>query len=141
MYTKLVTSQDSALCHLFFHCCFKDGEFKKSEVENVSAKLVAAGLHNSMNFKDEVIKYQHYQASITDEITYLQFLISLIQPANELALYSYCAELCLSDSELSAQEENLLKEIGRLLSIEETSQAIIKKLMAERKVVELQKLF
>ena len=141
MYTDQVTSQDKALCHLFFHCCYKDGEFKKAEVLTVSDTLVNAGLHKNMNFKDEIIEYQQYQQEITDEKSYLQYLLQLIQPANELALYSYCTELCLSDSELSVPEEHLLTEIGNQLGLAESQQEIVKKLMAQRKVVETQKLF
>lgn len=141
IYNNQVKTQEAALCHLFFHCCFKDGEFKKSEIENISAKLVTAGLQKNLNFKEEVIKYQDYMPAIHDETAYLQYLLELIKPVNELALFSWCEELCISDGELSAAEEKLLMEIASLLNIQNDSQQVIKKLMAQRRVVETEKIF
>jgi uncharacterized tellurite resistance protein B-like protein len=141
IYENQVKTQDQALSHLLFHCCFKDGEFKGSEIDNISAKLVTAGLQANLNFKKEVITYQDYMPAIHDEQAYLQYLLDLIQPANELALFSWCAELCISDGELSAAEEKLLDEIASLLKITDGDELTIKKLMAQRKVVETEKIF
>jgi uncharacterized tellurite resistance protein B-like protein len=141
MYTEKIKTQDEAICHLFFHCCLKDGRFTETEIDTVSELLVRAGFHGKLNFKDEIIKYRSYDTTITDDAAYVRYLISLIKPANELALYSYCVELCFGDAELSLTEENLLNEIARALEISIEEQAVITKLTAERKVVETQKLF
>lgn len=141
MYTEKVTTQDEAICHLFFHCCLKDGRFSKSEIDVVSGQLVTAGLHDKLNFKNEVQKYRSYESSITDEAAYIRYILQLIKPVNELALYSYCVELCIGDAELSPVEEKLLNEIAGVLNIAAASQDVIKKLCAQRKVVETQKLF
>ena len=141
MYTEQIKTQDEAICHLFFHCCLKDGRFTETEIDTVSELLVRAGFHGKLNFKDEIIKYRSYDTTITDDEEYIQFLVRLIQPANELALYSYCVELCLGDAELSLTEEKLLNTIARALDITIQEQAVITKLEAERKVVETQKLF
>jgi uncharacterized tellurite resistance protein B-like protein len=141
MYTGLIKMQDEGLVHLFFHCCMKDGVFKESEIDNVSAKLVAFNLHAKLNFKDEMMKYKSYTHTITNEESYLQYLIGLIKPVNELALFSYCIELCLSDADLSTTEEQLLNKIARILAIPEADQHNIQKLIVQRRVVELKKIF
>jgi hypothetical protein len=141
MYTQKVTTQDQAICHLFFHCCLKDGRFSESEIDAVSEQLVKAGLHGKLNFKDEVIKYRSYQDAITDDAGYVQYLLELIKPANELALYSYCVELCIGDAELSIEEESLLNEIAGELSIGGIEQEAVRKVVAQRKVVEMEKIF
>ena len=141
MYTEKVTTQDQAVCHLFFHCCLKDGRFSASEIDAVSGQIVTAGLHGKLNFKDEVIKYQSYQASITDEMGYINYLVQLIKPVNELALYNYCVDLCLGDANLNMEEEKLLDNISEALKIPVAERSVIKKLAAQRKVVETQKVF
>jgi uncharacterized tellurite resistance protein B-like protein len=141
MYTTSVTTQDAALSHLFFHCCLKDGEFADAELESVSAKLVTVGLNKDLNFKDEVIKYRSYRAEIVNEEEYLQFLIEKINPVNEMALYSHCAELLLSDNVLVPEEESLLKHLGDALGIDDTEQDVVRRLMIQRKVVETEKVF
>jgi hypothetical protein len=141
MYTEKVKTQDEAICHLFFHCCFKDDRFTETEIDAVSELLVRAGFHGRLNFKDEIIKYRSYDTTITNDAAYVRYLVQLIRPANELALYSYCVELCLGDAELSLQEEQLLNIIAAELSIPAEEQMVIKKVVAERKVVEEQKLF
>jgi uncharacterized tellurite resistance protein B-like protein len=141
MYTEKVTTQDQAICHLLFHCCLKDGRFSASEIDAVSGQLVTAGLHTKMNFKDEVIKYRSYQSSITDETAYVGYLLQLIRPVNELALYNYCLELCLGDASLSLEEEKLLDIIARGLKIPAAEGSVVKKLAAQRKVVETEKVF
>jgi hypothetical protein len=59
---------------------------------------------------------------------------------HDLALYSYCVELCLSDGLLSAEEESLLKKIGAILDIGE-EQSTLDNLITQRKAVELEKIF
>jgi hypothetical protein len=119
----------------------KDGVFKESEIDNVSGKLVAFNLHAKLNFKDEMMKYKSYTPSIINEDTYLQYLIGLIKPVNDLALFSYCIELCLSDADLSQVEDSLLDKIGRILAIPQPDQNSIKKLIVQRRVVEMEKIF
>ncbi len=142
MYQDDVTTQSQALTHLFLHSCYRDGEFTKSEVKTVSDKLVAAGLHVDLNFKEEVNKYQSYRIDvITDEAPYLEHLINLIMPVNDLALFSYCIELCLSDATLNPQEERFLNTLGTVLNIDEAEQETIKRLIVQRKIVETQNIF
>ena len=141
MYQDVISTQDEALSHLFFHCCLKDGEFSALEVKAVSEKIVDAGLNTELNFKEEIIKYKTYYPSITDETKYLSFLVKLIRPTNELALFSYCVELCLSDASIGATEEALLSTLGRLLNINELDQTTIKNLMVQRKIIDTQKIY
>lgn len=141
MYTTIVSNQDQALCHLFFHCCLEDGRFTEPEMESLSGTLVQLGLQPKLNIKNELISYRSYKPSITDETAYLKFLIAFINPVNELALYSYCVELCISDPALDPQEEALLNKLADVLEIEPGLAIIINKLMAQRKAVDLQKIF
>lgn len=141
MYTEKINTQEEAICHLFFHCCLKDGRFTKSEIDVVSGQLVTAGLHGKLNFKDEVLEYRSYEHSITDEAAYVRHLVQIIRPVNDLALYSYCVDLCIGDAELSVEEEKLLNEIASALDIPATGQDVIKNLAAQRKVVETEKVF
>ncbi|HVE61654.1 MAG TPA: hypothetical protein VNA26_07540 [Chitinophagaceae bacterium] len=141
MYRDAINTQDEALSHLFFHCCLKDGEFSESEVKAVSEKIVDAGLNRELNFKEEILKYKDYRSFIGDETEYLNFLIKLIRPINELALFSYCIELCLSDASIGVNEGALLSAIGKSLDIDEQNQTIIKNLMVQRKIVDTQKIF
>ena len=141
MYTSIIKTQDQALCHLFFHCILKDGELADTELDNISGKLVAVGLNKDLNFKREMITYREYRDSIADEQEYLQFLIEQINPVNELALYTWCAELLLSDNVLTEEEEALLKHLGDALGIDDQEQAVAKKIMIQRKVVETEKIF
>ena len=141
IYQEAVSTQEAAISHLFFHCCFNDNEFSDAELKTISDKLVTAGLHNNLNFKEEVIKYRTYRMELTDEEAYLQHLVSIIRPTNELALYSYCLELCLGDGFLGPSEETMLRQLGHTMDIDEAQQEVISKLMVQRKVVESQKLF
>lgn len=141
MYKDYVTSQEEALCHLFFHCCLKDGVFEEPELDQVSAKIVSLGLRSTLNIKEEVIHYTTYKPSITDETEYLQHLMRLINPVNDLALYSFCLELMLSDSSFDLSEEILTDKIAEVLEIEQSERQVIKKLMTQRKVVETDNLF
>lgn len=141
MYRNYVTTQEEAVCHLFFHCCLKDNEFSPEELDQIATKIVAMGLRSELNIKEEVMHYSTYQTTINDESAYLEYLISLIKPVNELALYSYCVELMLSDSSFEISEENLSKKLATALSISPNDQEVINKLIAQRKVIEIDKLF
>jgi len=143
MYTNVVNSQDQALCHLFFHCCLEDDQFTEAEMDNLSGKLVTLGLQPKVHIKDELISYRSYKPAITseNEKAYLAWLIQLIQPVNELALYSYCVELCISDPTLDAREDSFLTQLAEILGIQPDTAATIEKLMAQRRAVELQKVF
>lgn len=134
-------SQDEALCHLFFHCCLEDEIFTGAEMDDLSAKLVALGLDKKVNVKEELIRYRSYKSSISDERVYITKLLRLINPVNELALYSYCVELCLDDPFLDAREEALLNKIRQGLEIEEAAANTIHRLIAQRKATSIQQLF
>jgi uncharacterized tellurite resistance protein B-like protein len=141
MYKEYVTTQEEALCHLFFHCCLKDGIFEEPELDQVSARIVSLGLRSTLSIKEEVIHYTTYKPSIIQETEYLEHLIRLINPVNDLALYSYCIELMLSDSSFDLAEEILTDKIAEVLKLEQSERQVIKKLMTQRKVVETEKLF
>jgi len=135
MYTGLLKAPEEGVCHLFYYCCLKDGQFKESELDTISDKLVSIDLHKKLNFKDEMKKFKSYQDSITDEDIYLKYLLSLIKPSTPLALFSWCVELCISDNDVSFEEEALLSRIARLLNIGETEQDMIQRVMVQRKSV------
>jgi uncharacterized tellurite resistance protein B-like protein len=141
MTPDLISTPDVALSHLFFHCCFKDGTVTKDEIKVVSEKLVASGLNADLNFKDEVIRYQSYLNDIGDEAAYLQKLVAVIHPTNELALFSYCIELCLSDGVLQPEEEIMLQKLATALDIDESEQRVCNRLMVQRRVVEIENVF
>jgi hypothetical protein len=141
MYKEYVTTQEEAICHLFFHCCLKDEVFKEPELDQVAWKIIGFGLRSELNVKEEMMHYTTYKPDISDENAYLEYLVGLIKPVNELALYSYCIELMLSDSSFELSEEVLTDKIARLLEIGENERDIIKKLIAQRRVVEIDKLF
>lgn len=135
MYTGLLKAPEEGVCHLLYYCCMKDGSFKESELDTISDKLVSINLHKKLNFKDEMQKYKSYVTSITDEDTYVQYLISLIKPSRPLALFSWCIELCTADGEVSDIEDALLSRIATMLNIGETEKALLRRLMMERKNV------
>jgi uncharacterized tellurite resistance protein B-like protein len=142
-YTNVVNNQDQALCHLFFHCCLEDDQFTEAEMDNLSGKLVALGLQPKVHIKDELVSYRSYKPTITEENerAYLAYLIQVIKPVNELALYSYCVELCISDPTLDAKEDAMLQKLADVLEIAPDTARIIEKLMAQRRAVDLQKIF
>lgn len=140
MYNQLVTSQDQALCHLYFHCSLKDGKLATAETDGLADRFVGLGMQKRMNFKDEMNAYRSYKNDIIDEHLYLEYLIQLINPSNELALYSYCVELTVSDELMDIAEESLVKKIALILNIDEEQQQLIQRLMVERKVVETEKI-
>lgn len=141
MYTGLLKAPEEGVCHLFYYCCMKDGQFKESELDSISDKMVSINLHKKLNFKDEMKKFKSYQDSITDEDIYLKYLLSLIKPSTPLALFSWCVELCISDNEVSFEEEALLSRIARLLNIGETEKDMIQRVMVQRKGVLDEKVF
>ena len=141
MYNGLLKAPEEGVCHLFYHCCMKDGSFKESELTTISDKLVSIDLHKKLNFKDEMQKYKSYVNGITDEDIYLQYLISIIKPARPLALFSWCVELCTADGEVSVEEDALLTRIARLLNIEDSERELLLKLMIQRKIVTTDKKF
>lgn len=141
MYQEKVKTQDQAICHLFFHCCFKDGRVTETEIDAVSEKIVEAGLQRNLSIKEEVVNYRSYEAAITDDTAYVHYLLQLIAPANELALFSYCVELSLGDGELSPVEEKLLRTIATELKLSDQDEELIEKLEIQKKVVETQKIF
>jgi len=141
MYTTIVNNQDQALCHLFFHCCLEDERFTQPEMDRLSAMLVELGLQPKIHIKEELVSYRHYKDSITDESAYLRFLLDLIRPVNDLALYSYCVELCISDPSLDAREDALLTKLADLLGIDGPERESVSKVVAQRRAVEIQKIF
>jgi hypothetical protein len=140
-YVTIVNNQDQALCHLFFHCCLKDERFTKPETEDIAGKLVALGLPERISVGKELDEYRAYKPSITDEQGYLEYLFRLIKPVNELALYSYCAELCTEDQTLDPLEEALLRLIAESLELGEMEAQTINRLVTQRKTVEIHKIF
>jgi len=141
MYETLIKTPDIALCHLFIHCCFKDGEFKQTEIDSAADKFVSLALHKELNFKNEIHNYKLYWGGLADEVKYLEYIIRLINPTNEAALFSHCLELCLSDSQLDASENKLFEMLGKVLQLAEQEQSVIKKLMIQRQVVKTNKFF
>ena len=141
MYTTLVTTQDKALCHLFLHCCFRDGQFSPSEIDDVSEKFVRLGLNEELNFQEELRDYRSYSGALGDEQSYIQFLIGQICPTNDLALYSYCVELAVSDMSVDYAEDRLFKILGAALNIPSPDQELIQKLIIQRRLVLDEKFF
>jgi len=140
MYSTLVKSQDQALCHLYFHCCLKDGVLTEAETDALAERFVTLGMQKTLNFKNEMDAYKSYRNDIQNETPYLEYLINLIAPVNELALFSHCVELAVSDELLDSSEESLIKKIGLILNIEERKQETIRNLVVEKKVVETKKI-
>jgi len=141
MYTNIVSTQDQALCHLFFHCCLEDEKFSEAEMDDLSGKLVTLGLQPKVHIKNELVSYRSYRSTITDEKAYIDYLVGVIKPVNELALYSYCMELCISDPSLDAREQSFLDNLAGALEIEPGIAQMIEKLIAQRRAVEIQKIF
>ena len=134
-YDKQVLSQDQALCHLLFHCCFKDGQFDENEIDKVSEIFVEFNLQHDLDFTREVRSYKDYVLDVSDEQAYVDFLLQRIAPVNELALFSWCLELTLSDGNLSVEEELLLDKIANTMEISNEDREVVKRLMIQRSVV------
>lgn len=141
MYNSIVSTQDQALAHLFFHCCLEDETFTQAEMDDLSAKLVILGLNSRISIKAELVTYRSYRNDIPDEQLYIRFLLGLIKPVNDLALYSWCVELCIDDPALDAREEALLHKIAVELRIDTIDATVIRNCLAQRKAVELKKIF
>ena len=141
MYNTYIDTADKALCHLFLHCCFRDGDFSGAEIDAVSAKFVTLGLQKDLNFKDELVHYRTYKNTIVDERQYIQALVAQINPTSELALFSYCLELGLSDNTLEFGEEEFLKTLGSVLQIDAPEQEIVRKVFLQRQLVAANKFF
>jgi hypothetical protein len=141
MYQDDIKTRDQAVSHLFFHCCLRDGEYTTEELQLLSDRIVVGGLNQHLNFKEEIIKYRSYYNDIGDETSYIQFLVEMINPVNSLAIYSYCVELCLSDTIINREEGLLLQLIGSSLSLTETEQSIANALVLQRRQVETEKLY
>lgn len=140
MYNTIQTP-DIAVCHLFIYCCFKDGEVKEEELDDLAARFTALGMHRELNFKDEMIRFRSYKSEILNERDYLKHLITAINPTNELALLSYCIDLMLSDESLDPSEEQLITTLSELFEIKPEEEALLKKLQVQRKVVSTQQFF
>lgn len=136
-----IQTPDKAICHLFLHCCFADGNFSENEIDQVAGIFVKLGLENNLDFKKELVDYRSYRSNITDEKEYLSFLINLFQPTNARALLSYCLELAVSDTKLDIFEEKFFRNLSEVLSVDKTEQRIIQELMIERKLVESNQFF
>jgi hypothetical protein len=141
MYQDYITTKEEAICHLFWHCCFKDGNFSPDEIDTVSSKFVELQMHRDLNFKEELSHYRSYKTEIVDETEYLRYLLKLINPVQNFALYSYCCELCLSDKLLTSDEEALLDKIAALTDVDNAQRDTINKLAIQRRAVELEKIF
>ena len=72
---------------------------------------------------------------------FLAILCFITDPVHTLALYSYCIEVVLSDAHLDIAEEKLLQNLAITLEIDEDKQAFLKTLTAQRRSVELEKIF
>src|SRR4030095_6487918 len=140
MYSTLVKSQEQALCHLYFHCCLKDGVLSEAETDALAERFVTLGMQKILNFKNEMDAYKSYRNDIKDETLYLEYVLNLVNPVNELALFSNCVELAVSDELLDTREESLLKKIGSILNIDERKQQTIQRLVVEKKVVQTKKI-
>ncbi|MES2881317.1 MAG: TerB family tellurite resistance protein [Bacteroidota bacterium] len=136
MYRELVNTKDKALVHLFFHCCLKDGDFGEAELQTVSDMIVSAHLNQTLNLTDEMNNYRRYKSSIVDETNYLSFLMEVINPANRLALFSFCAELFLSDKNVTLSEEVLINKIAGLLYIKPPQSLTVQQLIMELNAVQ-----
>ena len=101
------------------------------ELDTVSDMIVSAGLNKGHNLRAEYLNYKEYRSSIKDETRYLQHLIDLIRPVNQLALFSFCVELFLSDNNLGHSEEVLTTKIANLLHIDAAENRFIHKLITQ----------
>jgi uncharacterized tellurite resistance protein B-like protein len=134
-------TKDEAVCHLFLHCCYKDGDFKEKELDYVSGLFVELDMHKIVNFKEAVIKYKGYKNEITDETEFLAHLVKCIHPVHQYALYAYCVEIMLSDAHIEPEEERLLENLSQILEISPETKDLINTLFTQRRAVELEKIF
>jgi hypothetical protein len=138
-YDHQVQTEEQALAHLFFHCCFRDEVATEDEVAQLSDKLVAAGLPASLSVRDEVATYKAYQPFLSDERAFARFLLDRVKPRYELALLSHCVELCLSDGALRPGAEAWLRVLGTEAGISAEEQRLVVKVCEQRKRVSADK--
>ena len=141
MYREFINTADQALVHLAFHCCLKDGELQDVELDLIAANFVAKGVNKELNLKEEMEAYQSYYRNITDETTYLIFLIHAIEPLYKLALFAFCAEIVYRNNRVSFGEEILLNKLAGLLYISEEESMAVQRLINEMYQVEKQNAF
>lgn len=141
MYQSIVKSQEEAVCHLFLHCCMKDGKLKGEELDLAAEKIVRLNIHKSVDVKLETRRYVEYSSSISNQQEYLEFLTRIITPVNALAIFSYCVELVLGDDQIQPGEETLLADIRNALQVSREEHETIQKLLVQRKITETQKIF
>ncbi len=141
MYQSIVKTPDEAICHLFLHCCMKDGKLKEEELEIAADRIVRLNIHRHLDIKLETTRYVEYSSSIADQESFVSFLIETIRAVNPLALYSFCVELVLGDNQLQAGEERLISIIGDKLQLSAEEQQTIKTLIAQRKIMESDKIY
>ncbi len=140
-YEKMIRTQDQALAHLYFHCCYKDNEFDEKEIDEVSAKFVYYGLNKDLNFKKEIKNYLSYKPLIPDEVNYISYLISVISPTQDLALFASCVDLAISDQTISSEDEEFLMILGKLMRIPDADQKVIKMVTIQKRIVRKQRFF
>ena len=136
MYREAINSADQALVHLAFHCCLKDGELQEEELDLIATSFVAKGVNKSLDLKEEMRSYQSYFRKITDETTYLIFLIRAIDPLYRMALFAFCAEIVYRNNRVSFGEEILLNKLAGLLYINEAENTAVQRLINEMYQVE-----
>ena len=140
-YEKMIHTQDQALAHLYFHCCYRDNEFDEKEMDEVSAKFVYYGLNKDLNFKKEIKNYLSYKPSIPDEVNYISYLISVISPTQDLALFSSCVDLAVSDETISSEDEEFLMFLGKLMRIPDADQKVITQVTIQKRIARRQRFF
>lgn len=136
MYREAINSADQALVHLAFHCCLKDGELQEEELDLIATSFVAKGVNKSLDLKEEMRSYQSYFRKITDETTFLIFLIRAIDPLYRMALFAFCAEIVYRNNRVSFGEEILLNKLAGLLYINEAENTAVQRLINEMYQVE-----
>jgi uncharacterized tellurite resistance protein B-like protein len=141
MYQQIVKTKEQAILHLFFHCCYKDGDFGEEELKMVSDIIVSIGLDKVLNLKEEIQTYKAYKGSIKDESLFLSFIIKTISPMQKLALFSFCAELFLSDKNVTLSEEVLINKIASMLYIKPSDSKTIQDLVCQLHAVQRTKVF
>ncbi len=136
MYREKISSADQALVHLAYHCCLKDGEMQPEELDLIATSFVAKGVNKNLDLKEEMKAYQSYAKDLTDETTFLIFLISTISPKYKLALFAFCADIIYRNHQVTMGEEILLHKLAGLLYITETESTTLQRFIHEMYLVE-----
>ncbi|NTS41213.1 TerB family tellurite resistance protein [Flavisolibacter sp. BT320] len=136
MYREKIYSADQALVHLAYHCCLKDGEMQPEELDLIATSFVAKGVNKNLDLKEEMKAYQSYAKDLTDETTFLIFLISTISPKYKLALFAFCADIIYRNHQVTMGEEILLHKLAGLLYITETESTTLQRFIHEMYLVE-----